>query len=312
MASSAPGPDNSTCLELALEGERLCKTGDFRSGVAFFEASIQAGTDDLKTLSAIYSQLGNAYFFLGDYAKAVNFHKHDLTLARTMGDKLGEAKASGNLGNTLKVMGRYDEAIICCKRHLDITTQLEDKVGRARAMYNLANAYHAKGKHVGRLGQQDPGEFPEEVKSCLAKALEYYEANMDLTKELGDRSAEGRACGNLGNVHYLMGNFEEAIKFHEKRLEIAKEFSDKNAQRRAYTNLGNAYVFSGNFETAAQHYKKSLLLSQELGDKAVEAQACYSLGNTYTLLRDYPKAIEFHLRHLQIAQALIDRVGETI
>jgi len=74
--------DNSTCLELALEGERLCKTGDFRSGVAFFEAAIQTGTDDLKTLSAIYSQLGNAYFFLGDYSKAVNFHKHDLTLAR--------------------------------------------------------------------------------------------------------------------------------------------------------------------------------------------------------------------------------------
>ena len=31
------------------------------------------------------------------------YHKHDLTLARTMGDRLGEAKASGNLGNTLKV-----------------------------------------------------------------------------------------------------------------------------------------------------------------------------------------------------------------
>jgi tetratricopeptide (TPR) repeat protein len=69
-------------LELALEGERLCKSGDFRSGAAFFEAAIQAGTSDLRTLSAVYSQLGNAYFFLGDYPKAVNFHKHDLTLAR--------------------------------------------------------------------------------------------------------------------------------------------------------------------------------------------------------------------------------------
>lgn len=50
---------------------------------------------------------------------------------------------------------------------------------------------------------------------------------MELTQELSDRTAEGRACGNLGNVHYLMGNFEEAIKYHEKRLEIAKEFSGK-------------------------------------------------------------------------------------
>ena len=95
--------DNDTCLQLALEGEKLCKSGNCRDGVAFFEAALQAGTDDFRTLSAIYSQLGNAYFYMGDYVKAMQYHKHDLTLARTMGDRLGEAKASGNLGNTLKV-----------------------------------------------------------------------------------------------------------------------------------------------------------------------------------------------------------------
>jgi len=116
------------CLELALEGERLCKAGDCKSGVAFFQAAIQAGTDDLRILSAIYSQLGNAYFYLGDYVKAMQYHKLDLTLARNMGDKLGEAKSSGNLGNTLKVMGKFDEAMICCKRHLEISREIGDKV----------------------------------------------------------------------------------------------------------------------------------------------------------------------------------------
>lgn len=72
----------ASCLELALEGERLCKAGDFKGGTAFFEAAVQVGTDDLKTLSAIYSQLGNAYFYLKEYGKALEYHKHDLTLAR--------------------------------------------------------------------------------------------------------------------------------------------------------------------------------------------------------------------------------------
>lgn len=71
-----------SCLELALEGERLCKAGDYRAGVSFFEAAIQVGTEDLQVLSAIYSQLGNAYFHLHDYAKALEFHRHDLTLTR--------------------------------------------------------------------------------------------------------------------------------------------------------------------------------------------------------------------------------------
>lgn len=31
---------SSMCLELALEGERLCKSGDCNAGVAFFQVSI--------------------------------------------------------------------------------------------------------------------------------------------------------------------------------------------------------------------------------------------------------------------------------
>ncbi|CAG0919433.1 unnamed protein product [Notodromas monacha] len=302
--------DNTTSLELALEGERLCKSGDCRAGVAFFEAAIQAGTDDLKTLSAVYSQLGNAYFYLGDYLKAMQYHKHDLTLARSMGDRLGEAKASGNLGNTLKVMGKFEEAILCCQRHLYISRQLDDKVGEGRALYNLGNVYHAQGKHLGRLGQQDPGDFPEEVRQCLQSAVNYYEDNLRLMTEISDRAAQGRACGNLGNTHYLLGNFTQAINYHQERLKIAKEFGDKSAERRAHSNLGNAHVFLGEFEVAAEHYRRTLWLAQELGDRAVEAQACYSLGNTYTLLKDYTTAIQFHLRHLKIAQELMDRVGE--
>lgn len=51
--------------------------------------------------------------------------------ARTIGDLLGEAKASGNLGNTLKVLGRFDEAVVCCQRHLDIASDVSDKVRNA-------------------------------------------------------------------------------------------------------------------------------------------------------------------------------------
>ncbi|XP_052656634.1 G-protein-signaling modulator 2 isoform X4 [Harpia harpyja] len=300
----------ASCLELALEGERLCKAGDCRAGVSFFEAAVQVGTEDLKTLSAIYSQLGNAYFYLHEYAKALEYHHHDLTLARTIGDLLGEAKASGNLGNTLKVLGNFEEAIVCCQRHLDISRELNDKVGEARALYNLGNVYHSKGKNVASAGTHDPGELPDDVKNALQKAANYYEENLTIVTELDDRAAQGRAFGNLGNTHYLLGNFRSAVLAHEQRLLIAKEFGDRSAERRAYSNLGNAYIFLGEFETASDYYKRTLQLARQLKDRAVEAQACYSLGNTYTLLQDYEKAIDYHLKHLVIAQELNDKIGE--
>ncbi|CAL8317402.1 unnamed protein product [Lota lota] len=300
----------ASCLELALEGERLCKAGDFKGGTAFFEAAVQVGTEDLKTLSAIYSQLGNAYFYLKEYGKALEYHKHDLTLARTIGDRIGEGKASGNLGNTLKVLGRFDEAAVCCQRHLDISQEQGDKVGEARALYNNGNVYHAKGKQQLWGCTLEPGDLPCDVRDTLQKATGFYEMNLGLVKELGDRAAQGRAFGNLGNTHYLLGNFVEAIKFHRQRLSIAKEFGDKAAERRAYSNLGNALIFLGQFSTATEYYRKTLQLSRQLRDQVMEAQACYSLGNTFTLLQQYERAIDYHLKHLLIAQELADRVGE--
>ena len=95
-------------------------------------------------------------------------------------------------------------------------------------LLNYTYINFVQGKHIGRLGHQDPGEFPEEVKALFEKAVQYYEDNMMLMVEIGDRAAQGRACGNLGNVHYLLGNFSRAIHFHQERLKIAKEFRYRN------------------------------------------------------------------------------------
>lgn len=74
-------------------------------------------------------------------------------------------------------------------------------------------------------------------------------------EELGDTAAQGRACGNLGNTYYLLGNFLQAIRYHKERLRIARQFGDKAAERRAHSNLGNSNIFLGEFQTAAEHYK---------------------------------------------------------
>ena len=43
-----------------------------------------------------------------------------------------------------------------------------------------------------------------------------FRANLTLVQELADRAAEGRAFGNLGNTHYLLGNFDKAVQYHEE------------------------------------------------------------------------------------------------
>lgn len=86
-------------------------------------------------------------------------------------------------------------------------------------------------------------------------AYYYSRENLELMRSLGDRQAMGRACGNLGNTCYLLGDFTRAIRYHTERLRIAQEVGDRAAERRANSNLGNSHIFLGQFENAAEHYK---------------------------------------------------------
>jgi tetratricopeptide (TPR) repeat protein len=138
--------------ELASEGERLCKSGDCLTGIKYFEEALKiydkqllanATTNDtnntpnesnpnnlklLQTMAIIYNQMGNAYFNLQDYARALEYHKKDLELSEQFGDEPGRAKACGNVGNALQLLGDYDEAILYLLRNLDISKKLNDAV----------------------------------------------------------------------------------------------------------------------------------------------------------------------------------------
>jgi len=309
-SASAPTLIGTTCMELALEGERLCKAGDFRNGVRFFEEAIKVGTNDDRTLSAIYSQLGNAYFYMEDYQKALEYHKQDVTLVHSIGDEIAEAKACGNLGNTFKMLSKFDEAAVYCRRYLEISRKLKDEVGEGRALYNLGNVYHTQGKRIIGSSDQEPGELSNDIKSSLQRAIEYYTMNLEVVTKLKDYASMGRAYGNLGNTHYLLGNFEMAVESHKKRLELARKTNDKSAERRAHLNLGNANVFLGNFPEAVENYMATLKIAQELQDRYTEAHSCYSLANTYTFLRDYKSAVCFHLKYLEMIKEFDDKLGE--
>ncbi|CDS38124.2 G protein signaling modulator 2 [Echinococcus multilocularis] len=301
-----------SCLELALEAERVCKTTrDYQTAIHLFRQALAVGTDDITVLSAIYSQLGNAYFYEHDFLHALEFHRWDLSLSRyphffvsfpsryrQTGDLHGEAKACANLSTCFKMIEKYPEAVLCALIRYSLPYFRFYQAAIARALHNLGNAYHAKGRQFLQFSGTDQlGEFTSEE-------------NLSLVCKLGDRPAEGRAYGNLGNTYYLLGNFRESVDFHKKRLQIAKEFGDLRAQRRAYSNLGNAYIFLADFTSAARSYKHALGVARQLGDEALQAQACFSLGHSCTLLRDYSAAVVYYLRHLHVAWEAGDRVGQ--
>ena len=133
---------------------------------------------------------------------------------------------------------------------------------------------------------------------------------MKIAKEIGNREAEGRGYGNLGNVNYSLGDFRKASEYHKKHLKIATEIGDRVGEGGAYANLGNANYSLGDVRKAMEYHENHLKIAKGIGDRAGEGRAYGNLGDAYGSLGDFRKAIECHEKHLKIAKEIGDREGE--
>ena len=115
-------------LELAIQGEHLCKEGQWEAGIAYLEEALAASPADPVALSALYSQLGNAYFYVKRYDRALDVYSRDMANARRAGERREEAQAAANMTNTLRAMGSYQHAAEVGKLYLDMCRELKDMV----------------------------------------------------------------------------------------------------------------------------------------------------------------------------------------
>lgn len=49
----------------------------------------------------------------------------------------------------------------------------------------------------------------------VSEITKRYKQDLRIAKEVGDRSQEGIACHNLGNIHYKYGDLKQAMEFHK-------------------------------------------------------------------------------------------------
>ena len=216
------------------------------------------GKLDSRFEGVCYSGLGLAYYSLGEYGRAIEYHQKDLQIAIERGDRAGERRAYGNLGLAYDALGEYHCAIEFHDKCLQIALERGDRAGEGTAYGNLGAVYYSLGEYGRAIKFQD---------KCLQIAL-----------EVGDRAGEGRAYANLGTVYYSLGKYHLAIEFHEKHLQIAIEGGDPAEEGSAYGNLGAAYNSLGEYGRAIEFHQQRLQIAKQIGERRSEAIGYFNLG----------------------------------
>ena len=138
------------------------------------------------TALAVLINLGIVALDQGDYMGAKVFHEKALTLARQLGNRLGEAAELANLGNVALAQGDYVGAKVYHEQALALHRQLGNRQGEATDLGNLG------------LLALDQGDF--------MGAKVYHEQALAFARQLGDRLSEAGQLGNLGQVSLAQGD----------------------------------------------------------------------------------------------------------
>ena len=273
-------------------GAAYYSLGDYKKAIEFHQQSLSIAKEigNKNAEGAAYTDLGCVYRSLCDYTKAIEFHQWSLSIAEEIGDKVTEGGAYSNLGNVYNCLGDYKTASEFHKQSLIIAKEIGDKGTEGGAYSNLGNVYNCLGDYK--------------------TASEFLQQSLSIAKEIGDKKLEGKAYTNLGIANNCLGEFKTAIEFHQQSLGIAKEIGVKDSEGKAYTNLGIANYCLGDYKTAIEFHQQSLRIAKEIGDKDIEGKAYTNLGIANYCLGDYKTAIEFHEQSLSIAKEIGDKDSE--
>ncbi len=89
----------------------------------------------------------------------------------------------------------------------------------------------------------------------------------DLIKgNLNREFAEAHAYHNMGMLHEILGNPQEALESYKKFFQMSKKKSDKKGVALAYGCLGSAYAALHNRQMAVTYHEQHVASAKKLKD----------------------------------------------
>ena len=284
---------------------------------------------DTVNLLKFYEKLGDIYFELNGYNKAIDYYKKAIALQELTSRDTNLVNLLWVTANACQKSGQYEKAESFL---LDALAMVEKKnlyTHLATIYFNLGNTYHSAGKFheaiqylkqaqkeieggasdvaladvLNNLGiiYYDIGSY-EKALDYYLMALDYYEAN---------ENNEGIAgiLNNIGIVYYDWGNKEKALEYYQKSLRMYQENENFSGLAGSYNNIGIIYSEWDQNELAINYYKKSIDIYNEFEDSLGVSYPLNNIGESYAELGKYDSAFAYLFHALELEKKFGNILG---
>ncbi|HSJ86487.1 MAG TPA: tetratricopeptide repeat protein [Anaerolineales bacterium] len=222
---------------------------------------------------------------LGEVEQAMKLGQETLLLARGSADRRQLSRVLTAVGlvafeqkEPAGAGGYFVEA-------LEIANELQDRNLAIRAMNNLAM-------------------FESAVHGDYERALSYYERTLEMTRQIGDRTAETYSLATLGFAAGLLGDFLKAEEYLKHALLIARESDHSYSEIYVLINLSSNAALQNRATDSLVYARASIELSQKVGEQSGEAWGWLYMGHAQILLEELNQARLSFNKSLEIRERL--------
>ena len=259
--------------------------GFYRQRAELYEQIIAGSQREQVCYRNSLNRLGLCYDSLGQYEKAIAYHRQCFYISKEIEDWQGVATSLCGLGNCYKSLGQYEKAIFYHQQCHDISEAMDYRRGVASSLGNLGNCYYD-------LGQYE-------------KAIDLYQQYRDISEKIRFRQGVAISLGNLSNCYNCLGQYEKAIFYHQQCHDISEAMSDRQGVAFSLHTIGSILLKLENYSEAERKIQASLVISQDIGYKYLIA---YSL-RVLAKIAHQTNRPKLALSHCQEALKLSQELG---
>ena len=267
------------------EGEALQNIGNsfyfqrnFPAALEAFQQrlTIERELDNDEGIAAAVGGIATMRYSLAEYGPALTAYREALAIQERRGDEPGIATTLISTGNVLYLQGDFDAATADYRRSRDLNRKLFNTHGEASALEGLGRIFMVRGDYAGAL---------EAFEGVLAEGV-----------ARGDRTAQGSAMLNIGEVHFRLGNLDTARKTFDDSRGHFEAMKDAANVGRVWQAVALTDLVAGRYPMAESEYRKGIDSCVVVSDQECVAAGQVGVGFAQTAQEKFVEAIASYKR----------------
>lgn len=291
------------------------QTANYSLAIEFYNNGFNFAGDNVASKVLNLRGLGDVYSNLSNYSKSLEYYETAKELAKQIKDVATESSVDVSIGTLYYNINKPIRALQIFLDAKDKIDSKSDPYSAEDILFKIGLAYSA----IDSLDKSDSAlstalniaesvndvYYTAIIKSELgynaflqkdfAKAENYINSAMQLSKNNGFNQLLGLQNLYLGKIAYAKNNLTGAIKYFETASLIAEQEMDYNNVFESEYSIANVFVNQGRFDEAEKHYLKAIDLSDKISESLIN-NAEIQIAHFSGLNDSYSELAEMYLQ----------------